>query len=160
MSDTTKRTGAAGLPPSNLLAGNQYNPHVGAGVTHLVSYPPGTPVVQSQIADNTIVPGRANNAATSQLTGLTAVPAVVGSQAVTQFAGVLTLTTDQWDAITGDTGGLVLNTPYYLSTGFQEGHLTQTPPVGAGFFVARVGVALSPTDLLIQLCAPTVAPLA
>lgn len=155
MTDTQKRTGGGGLPPSNIQAANTYNPLVGATTQHPAGFPPGTPLVQSTTADKTVVPGRANAEATSSLVGLAGGPGVAGSNVFSQFAGVLTLTTEEWDAITGQSGGLTRNAPYYLGSGFNEGQLTTTAPSTSGTFVARAGVALSSTDLLIQLCAPT-----
>lgn len=160
MTDTMHRTGSAGLPPGNIVAANTYNPTAGASVAipGRTSYPPGTPVCQSLAQDKTAIPARANSVSTSSLTGLAAGPGVVGDPVFIQFAGVLHLETAQWDAVTGETGGLATGVPYYLSPGFQEGRLTQTPPSTPGNFVASAGVALSPTDFLIQLCAPTEVP--
>ncbi len=153
MSDTTHRVGSGGLPPSNILAGNTYNPLVGATAGHPDGFPPGTPVVQSLAADGTVIPGRANAAATSSVTGLVILPAVVGDHALTQFHGVLHLTTAQWDAVTGDSGGLTPNAQYFLSAS-PEGRLTKIAPSAGGTFAIQVGVGLSPNDLMIQICAP------
>jgi len=154
MTDTTHRTGSAGLPPSNLLAGNTYNPTIGGTTHHPTAFPPGTPVVQSLVVDRTVIPGKADDSATTSVVGLAAITGVVGSQGLVQFEGVLTLTTAQWDVITSGSGGLTRGVPYYLSSGFREGQLTTTPPSAGGTFVVQVGVALSPTDMLIQICAP------
>ncbi len=155
MSDLTHRTGSGGLPPSNVLAGNTYNPLAGATTGHPDAFPPGTPVVQSRATEGVVLPGRANAVDTSSVIGLAVIPGVVGSQVLTQFAGVLTLTTAQWDTVTGGTGGLTRGVPYYLSAGFQEGRLTTTAPSAGGTFTTQVGVALSARDLLIQICAAT-----
>jgi hypothetical protein len=160
MTDITHRTGSAGLPPSNLSAANTYNPTAGASPAHpdRVSFPPGTPVVQALAADKTVIPGRANDASTSSLTGLAAGPGIVGEPVFVQFAGVLHLETAQWDAVTGETGGLTTGAPYFLSVGFQEGRLTQTQTATPGTFVVPAGVALSPNDFMILLCSPTEVP--
>src|SRR5262249_5135378 len=47
-------------------------------------------------------------------------------------AGVVSLTETAWDAVTGDTGGLVPRGEYYLS--LSPGRLTQTPPTAPGTF--------------------------
>jgi hypothetical protein len=154
MSNVTIRTGPAGLPPSNVQAGTTHTAIADAGPHTPISYPPGTPVAPSATKARTVVPGRANAAGTSSLAGLTATPADVGDPVKVQSDGVLTLTTEQWDAITGDSGGLVRNTRYYLNATFFEGRLTTTPPSSVSTFVAPVGVALSATDFLIQLCTP------
>lgn len=66
-----------------------------------------------------------------------------------QADGVLTATTAQWDAVAGTTGGLVFGTIYYLSA--TAGLLTATAPVASGSYVLRVGVALSTTELMLNL---------
>src|SRR5882672_11020717 len=115
MSNVTIRTGPAGLPPSNVQAGTTHTPIAGAGPHTPVDYPPGTPVAPSTLHARTVVPGRANTASTSSLAGLTVTPANVGEPVKVQSDGVLTLATAQWDAITGDSGGLVRNARYYLN---------------------------------------------
>ena len=111
MTDISQRLHSAGLPPSNVLAGNTYNPTAGSTAGHPDSFPPGTPVVQSLSASGTVVPGRANAAGTASLTGLSVIPGVAGEHVLTQFQGVLTLTEDEWDQVTGGSGGLTRGVP-------------------------------------------------
>jgi hypothetical protein len=84
---------------------------------------------------------------------LATMPGVVGEGVVTQFHGILTLTTAEWDVVTLLTGGLTTGAVYYLSVGFHEGQLTTTASTTPGDFVTQVGIALSPTDLLVQISA-------
>jgi hypothetical protein len=56
------------------------------------------------------------------------VAAVIADEVSVETSGMVTLTTDQWDAVTGGKGGLIPGTAYYLST-TQPGHLTDTPPM-------------------------------
>jgi hypothetical protein len=160
MTDTTQRTGSAGLPPGNVIAANTFISTAGASDAHptRTTFPPGTPVVQSLSKDRTVTPGHANAANTSSMVGLASGPGIVGQPVPVQFAGVLTLDTDQWDAVTGETGGLTIGVTYYLSAGSQEGRLTQSAPATSADFLAPAGVALSPADFLIQLSAPTEVP--
>jgi len=67
-----------------------------------------------------------------------------------QTDGVLSLTTGEWDSITGDTGGLTFNDVYYLDPD-TAGMLTTTAPTTTGDFVVRVGKAISTTDMEISI---------
>jgi len=67
-----------------------------------------------------------------------------------QTDGILTATTGQWDAVTGQTGGLTVGSIYYLSP-TTAGQLTVTPPSAVGHFVARIGKAISETSLEITI---------
>lgn len=64
--------------------------------------------------------------------------------------GFLTATTGQWDAVTGDTGGLTANAIYYLDPD-TAGMLTTTAPTAVGDYVCPVGIALSTTVLKIDI---------
>lgn len=66
---------------------------------------------------------------------------------VVQESGVLTLTTDEWDDVTGASGGLTLGRSYYLP--FSGAPLSGAPPTFPGSYVSRVGVGLNATDLLL-----------
>lgn len=66
-------------------------------------------------------------------------------------AGVVTATTAQWDAVTGQTGGLTAGAVYFLSAA-TAGGLTSTMP--ATGFVCRAGRALSTTQLEINIGLP------
>lgn len=138
MTDTATSTG--GRAPGN---GNSYNPTCGEG------FPRGTPVTPSD--DGVVSKARANSADTSLVSGLAAVTGVEGQSALVQFGGVLTLEASEWDVVTGDSGGLTTNSAYYLSSGSPAGQLTTTRPTAGGTFATPVGIALSPTDMLLQL---------
>lgn len=62
-----------------------------------------------------------------------------------QLVGDLTLTTAQWDAVTGGTGGLVVNTSYYLDT--TAGKITATRPSTTVSPVTLIGIARSTTRM-------------
>jgi hypothetical protein len=112
----------------------------------------GTPVYVS--VAGSVDKGQADAAGTVQLLGLvkTVSIAAAGSGSI-QTDGVLSATTAQWDAVTGEVGGLTAGTPYYLDP-TTAGSLTDTAPTTAGQFVVRVGLALSTTDLDITLQPP------
>lgn len=76
---------------------------------------------------------------------------VTGGLVRVQFSGPLTLTTAQWDAITGGSGGLTTSDAYYLAVGgTADGRLTVTRPSGSGDAIVQVGVALNRTTLLLS----------
>lgn len=61
-----------------------------------------------------------------------------------QTEGIITLTTAQWDAVAGTTGGLTFKSAYYVSNG-TAGQLTATAPTTG--FSQIVGRALSSTEM-------------
>jgi hypothetical protein len=63
--------------------------------------------------------------------------------------GPVTLTTAQWDAVTGDSGGLTPFVEYYLSA--TAGQLAKTVPATTGDNVVVVGIALSTTVMNILI---------
>lgn len=98
--------------------------------------------------------GRANASGTVQLVGLVKdVSIAAAGSGNIQTDGVLVATTTQWDAVTGQSGGLTTGSPYYLSAA-TAGRLTTTAPTAAGEFVVRVGLALSTTELDISVEPP------
>lgn len=93
----------------------------------------------------TIQLARADALATSTFIGLvfdTTIGAGAAGNVITN--GVMTGSTAQWDALTGQTGGLTTNAIYYLSTA-TAGAITATVPTSG--VLVQVGVALSTTQL-------------
>lgn len=70
-----------------------------------------------------------------------------------QTDGVLSASTAQWDAVTGQTGGLTFGAVYYLSAAI-AGRLTATAPTTTGQYVLRLGKALSSVDLDVSIIQP------
>lgn len=68
-----------------------------------------------------------------------------GGNVTVRQRGDLSLTTAQWDAVAGTTGGLAANTEYYLSD--TAGSITATVPATTGDTDIVVGVAKSATVL-------------
>jgi hypothetical protein len=109
----------------------------------------GTPVFVA--GAGTVDKARANAAGTKDVLGLIAdVSVATGQPGTVQSDGVLTATTAQWDAITGQVGGLVPNTTYFLDSAV-AGKLTPTAPTADGEFVCQLGLATSPTELEISI---------
>ena len=117
--------------------------------------------------DSDLIPGSAvyvTNTTRLELAAATGLPAakmvaiattatLTGFAADAQTQDVLTLTAGQWDAVTGDVGGLLAGETYYL--GITPGSITTTAPVLPGSaYNTRVGVALTDTMLDIKIRAP------
>ncbi len=62
--------------------------------------------------------------------------------------GTVTATTTQWDAVTGQTGGLTSGARYFLSN-TTAGALTTTAPTSG--YVVQVGIALSTTKIKLSI---------
>jgi hypothetical protein len=116
------------------------------------SAPGGAPVhISAAYAFNL---SRANAGATVQTIGLVRDPAIAAAAAGNvQTDGVLTLTTGQWDAVTGETGGLVAGGIYFLSATI-AGRLTRTAPNTSGQYVLQIGKAVAPQALEISITVP------
>lgn len=92
---------------------------------------------------------QANAEGTSQVLGLTRVAAGPGAGQI-HTDGVLTLTTGEWDAVAGTTGGLAADAKYWLSAG-GAGLIVGTAPSTAGQYVTEIGTALSTTELNVRI---------
>lgn len=80
------------------------------------------------------------------------------SVVVVRTAGLVELTTGEWDQATGGIGGLTPGAVYYSSF-VAVGGITTTAPTQSNIAVAQVGVALRATTLLLSTpCAPRINP--
>lgn len=112
----------------------------------------GTPVYVS--ASGEVDKAQANALATVEVLGLVRDASIAAAASGSiQTDGVLVATTGQWDVITGQTGGLTVGAVYYLDPA-TAGRLTATAPTAVGEFVARVGKAMSETELEITIAQP------
>jgi hypothetical protein len=112
----------------------------------------GTPVYVK--SNGNVDKAQANASGTVQVLGLVRDASISSSTSgVIQTDGVLSATTAQWDAVTGDSGGLTPGAAYYLSAS-TAGQLTTNAPTTAGQFVVRIGLALSSTELDISIAPP------
>lgn len=75
-----------------------------------------------------------------------------GGQGLVQTTAILTGSVAQWEFVTGDIGGLITRKTYYVST--NAGMLTPYPPIDNGLYLTAVGVALSTTELSINIQQP------
>lgn len=62
--------------------------------------------------------------------------------------GVVGLTTEQWNAVTGGSGGLTRGAVYYQSETVAGG-ITTVRPTAPGTYTARVGIAVNPTTMVL-----------
>lgn len=140
MSDTSIIPG--GLPPP---PPNSYNPIMHSAVV------PGNVVAASAANDDTAVLANEAAAATRQYLGIVLRGGSAGERVATRYLGPVTLSTDEWDAVAGTTGGFARNTWYYASAA-TPGKLTVTPNAAGA-----IGFALSATTLFVnmQVAAPT-----
>jgi hypothetical protein len=112
----------------------------------------GAPVYAS--AADTVKKAKADAKATSKLVGLGLDASVAaGGTGNIITGGVLVATTTQWDAVAGTTGGLAFNTEYFLDPA-TAGKITSTPPTTVGQCLVLVGIALSTTELELQIAQP------
>jgi hypothetical protein len=96
---------------------------------------------------------KGDSATTSNAIGIVCNAPAASASALVQVAGTVTLTTGQWDAVAGTTGGLVAGSSYYLSAS-TAGHITATAPDTTGNELMKIGHALSNTQLAIALDGP------
>ena len=101
-------------------------------------------------ADNVDL-ARANILATTKAVGLVA-DATIASAATGNISGEVffTATTAEWDAVTGQVGGLTAGATYYISDAI-AGRLTTVAPVTVGNFVAVIGIAMSTTKMRMTI---------
>ncbi len=126
----------------------------------LADAPPGTPINLFSADENATLASyrkaRANDMTTTVVVGLIlGISVWVPTKRPLISNGHVELSTDAWDEITGQTGGLTPGAVYYLSSG-TAGQLTTTPPSAPNTFITQVGVALENSVLLVQIGAPVV----
>jgi len=105
------------------------------------------------VSGNNVLPAQADAQSTVRVAGLADATTANGNPIEVVADGVFTATTGEWDAVTGQTGGLTPGADYWLSA-TTAGELTTTAPDADGEFVQRVGHALSATELEIEVGQP------
>ncbi len=98
---------------------------------------------------STLDKARANATGTMDVDGFCVADSTTGSAIFYQDSGILKLTTTQWDAVTGQTGGLTPGSEYFADSA-TAGKITTTPP-SSGNIVQCVGTAQSTEDFHINL---------
>jgi hypothetical protein len=109
----------------------------------------GTPVYND--TNDGVKKAKADAAGTSKVLGIVSDVSITnGVSGNIAISGVLSATTAQWDAVAGTTGGLTAGTLYYLSSA-TSGQMTATAPSTTGQYVVQMGIALSTTELKIDI---------
>jgi hypothetical protein len=139
MADTTVTTQSPAPPHFQTFRGK---------VSADISVDPGTPVTTDPSGGD-IIFSRANAGGTANVAGLASSAGEAPGNVNVQYGGPLTLTTEQWDARTGGSGGLTPGDVYYLSAA-TAGLLTTTPPVNPNY-ITPIGFALSATTMQLQI---------
>ena len=93
---------------------------------------------------------RANASGTAFPIGMAEASIANSSSGNIVIEGLVTLTTGEWDAVAGTSGGLTAGTTYYLDPS-TAGLITSTAPTTVGQFVVEVGRALSTTELILDI---------
>lgn len=107
-------------------------------------------VYKTTTADE-IAKANANSASTFRSIGLASAAINDTSSGTIIVNGTITGTTGEWDAVTGQTGGLTPGSVYFLSNS-TAGNLTTTAPSTG--YICRVGIGLSTTQLLLNFGEP------
>lgn len=130
-------------PPSQAASGSREYPATGFFPGPML---PGTPTIPS---GTSLAYASAGALATAITNGLV-VPGR-GNFITVQSEGVVKLTTEEWDVIAGTSGGLATGQSYYVSdTGGRLNTYAQLA-LAHGLYIALVGLALSATELQLQL---------
>lgn len=96
---------------------------------------------------------QADTLSNSEVIGFAVSAIAPGTSGLVKTDGLLIATIAQWDAVIGNTGGLVPGWTYYLSADL-PGRITSIIPVVQGEYLVRLGKALSPTSLEISISPP------
>ncbi len=121
-----------------------------------ISIDPGAPL-QPGSDEGTSIFAIADSSGNTHVSGIAVTAGEAPGHVDVQYNGPITLTTAQWDARTGQSGGLTPKATYYLSPTAQ-GKLTTTKPNVGGQFIAPLGFALNATTLMIVISEPTQVP--
>ncbi|WOB42972.1 hypothetical protein HNI00_07250 [Thermoleptolyngbya oregonensis NK1-22] len=111
---------------------------------------PGAPVASSGV--NGVVPARCDSCPLATVVGLAAAAIAPNTSGRIQTDGVITLTAAQWENIIGQPDGLAPGATYYLSP--FPGELIHVPPSAQGFYLTRIGTAISSAALEISIQPP------
>lgn len=141
---------------AQLQSGDSLNVPITGAVDVVLTNDEATPVVigapvYMDAADG-FKKAKADAAGTSKVIGLVNKSPSITNATTGEVAtmGIITLTTGQWDAVAGTTGGLAFGTLYYLSAA-TSGLLTSTAPSTVGNYVVEVGMGISTTEMRVSI---------
>jgi hypothetical protein len=97
---------------------------------------------------------QANTKSTAKIAGLVYDGSIAaGASGNIAQSGVMVGTTTQWDAVAGTTGGLSFGAYYFLDPA-TPGKITATAPTTTGQVNVLIGIALSTTELELEITPP------
>jgi hypothetical protein len=134
-----------GLQPGDSVSGTSETGQV--TLTAAVAMIAGQAVYTS--GNDAVNKAQSNAAATADVLGLCVAAIGAAVAGVVQVNGIVTLSTAQWDAICGTTGGLTANQKYFLSAA-TAGLLTSVAPSTSGQLSVLVGRAISTVSMLVE----------
>ncbi len=119
------------------------------------SFVVGTVVAQNAAVERAVIPADAGGGdlGAAWAMGVAIGAGVAGELGPVQFAGPVRLTTAQWDAVTGESGGLTVGASYFVSA-TEAGKLSRQTSITPGDFISYVGTATSPQDLFLAITFP------
>lgn len=120
------------------------------------AFPIGSAVAQDASTPGAVIPADAGggDVTLACTLGIATGAGVVGGGPVpVQYLGPVHLTTAEWDAVTGQTGGLTTGDRYFTSH-VDPGKLVRATSITPGDFIVFVGTATSPTDLFLAITFP------
>jgi hypothetical protein len=94
----------------------------------------------------------ASNIVIARCQGIAIADIAIGGTGYIKVAGIVTLTTAQWDNVTGGSGGLLSANAYYVDV--TPGRPTVGPPSAGGQFITLAGIAASTTQLRLMIQPP------
>jgi hypothetical protein len=112
---------------------------------------PGSPVYLS--GSGAFKRAQANSYSTSFVIGLATASIASAASGNIATGNTLALTTGQWDAIAGTSGGLTAGTLYFADPS-TPGNITSTVPSTSGQLVCLIGKAISSTIMLLMIEPP------
>jgi hypothetical protein len=145
--------------PQQLQAGDTLQATVTGGEQQtLTNGNVGAVVVGSPVyvtTNDTFDKAQANSTSTKEVVGLVAASPSIGAagSGPVQLSGIIALTTGQWDAVAGTSGGLTAGVIYFLDPA-TAGKLTSVVPTTTGQYVVEVGEAFSTTELNVKIKSP------
>jgi hypothetical protein len=102
------------------------------------------------VSSNNMIPAQADAQSTVAVAGLVDADTTNNSAGNVVTDGVFEADAADWDAVTGQTGGLTVGADYWLSAA-AAGMLTATAPDADGDFVKKVGHALTATQMDVEI---------
>jgi hypothetical protein len=119
------------------------------------SFVPGAPVLISTFSGlHLALAGAAGSFSGQSILGLaTGTADEDGSEIGWQFLGNFEQPAAAWEAVTGESVGLTAGSRYYVDS-VTAGQLTKIKPTAGGTYVILVGIAVSATELQLQIGQP------